>query len=637
MKLAYNNILDFLHQKPSINDISEKLFQLGHENEIIDGFIDIDITPNRGDCLSAQGIARDLGVFFNFKNDLKLYENSIEELKIDFVNKSPNDCPFISLLNIEIEKNDVVSYKPYLDSYFNELDIKKNNLFTDVSNYINYEIGQPSHCYDKTKLGSSFEFNNIKLQEKFQTVIGKDIEITGKNCVFIKDGKVINLAGVMGGMTTSCNKRTTNVIIEFACFKSESIIGKAVKYDLHSDASYKFERGVDPYLQDLAVRRFIKIISDHADIKEVKLYKYKSEPIHYKKINFDVSKINSILGTNITKSKCIDYLHKLGFMLENEMIKVPSHRYDIEHQNDLAEEIARVIGYNNIGVNQFNAIANTINKNNKEKIVKDFLIDNGFNEVINTPFCDEINSNYNFKIDNPLDSSKRFMRSELKSSLLTNLLSNESRQNDSIKLFEIADIYTKSDVVNSLKVLGIIISGRVGENYIDFSKKLDIPYLKNLFKKIDIELDEKKIKLISRDSIKTKLRTKIFYLEMPIKDIPVSIMDYVKIKKENLVPFKKYKPVSEYPSSTRDISFLLSDELVINDLENKLLNFKSENLKKVFVFDFFKKNKNYIKIGFRFVFQSRFSTLKVEEIDNEMLKIIESSTNINGVEIPGIK
>ena len=150
MKVHYKDLLNFLSDTPSEDLISEKLFQLGHEHELNNGIFDIEITPNRGDCLSLLGLSRDLNIFFGNKNNLEIYDGPIDELNLDFRNKSKIDCPKISFLEIEIA-NKSKNYKPYLESYFTNLNQKKINFFTDISNYLSYEIGQPTHCYDRKR------------------------------------------------------------------------------------------------------------------------------------------------------------------------------------------------------------------------------------------------------------------------------------------------------------------------------------------------------------------------------------------------------------------------------------------------------------------------------------------------------
>ena len=147
MKFHYQHLLEKLKKTPSKNELSEILFQLGHENEIEGEIFDLELTPNRGDCLSLLGLARDLNFFFEFKNNLKIYDSQLEDFNFDFINHEPNACPEISFVYLEIE-NEVNSYKDYLKSYFEGLPNKRVNFFTDVSNYVSYELGQPTHCYD---------------------------------------------------------------------------------------------------------------------------------------------------------------------------------------------------------------------------------------------------------------------------------------------------------------------------------------------------------------------------------------------------------------------------------------------------------------------------------------------------------
>ena len=167
------------------------------------------------------------------------------------------------------------------------------------------------------------------------------------NCVFTLDGEIISLAGVMGGASTACSRETKKVLVECAYFNPESIIGKSIKYNLISDASHKFERGVDIALQEMVLRRFTKVVQDHAKLKSIRLKSFTAGLIKSTSIPIDVKKINNILGTSLEKDEYIRCLKELGFDITDQ-IKIPTYRHDIVSNNDLAEEIARVIGYNNI-------------------------------------------------------------------------------------------------------------------------------------------------------------------------------------------------------------------------------------------------------------------------------------------------
>ena len=439
MKFHYQHLLEILKKSPTKNELSQVLFQLGHENEIEGEIFDLDLTPNRGDCLSLLGLAKDLNFFFGFKNNLNIYEGQLKVFNFDFINHEPNACPEINFLYLEIE-NEVNSYKDYLESYFLDLPNKKVNFFTDISNYVSYELGQPTHCYDFSSIQGTLELKKIDKKMDFITLQDEKITIDEDDLVFSINDEIVNLAGIMGGKSTRCNDKTTKILLECAHFRPYEILGKSTKYGLNSDASHKFERFVDPAIQELAIKRFIKIVEEHADIKEIKLYKNSNTKHSERIIEFNPSKINSILGTRLDNKKIIKILNNLFFETIENKVRVPSFRNDILNENDIAEEIARVIGYNNIPSQKIN-----LPKVEKDfsllNFLRKFLIKNGFTEVINFQFSNK-DENKSISIDNPLDKNKNRIRTSLKDSLLENLLFNERRQKSSIKLFEISDIYT---------------------------------------------------------------------------------------------------------------------------------------------------------------------------------------------------
>ena len=631
MKFVYQDLLNFLAEKPYKELLSEKLFQLGHEHEIDGDIFDMELTPNRGDCLSLNGLARDLNIFFGKAEPFKTFEGDIEPLNLNFKNLSPEACPKISFLEIEIEGN-TKKYKPYLKNYFSLLGNNETNFFTDISNYISYELGQPTHCFDATTINHELIFENRNCDQSFKTLMGSKIELKGQNCIFSTNNEVISLAGVMGGMSTSCSKNTKKALVECAFFKPEVIIGKSVKYNLTSDAAHKYERGVDIEAQEKTIRRFIEIVSDHAVIKNIKIQSFEDTQFHRHNIPISVEKINRILGINIKEKEYLKYLRKLEFGIEKEII-VPSHRHDISSQNDLAEEIARIIGYNNIQSKPI-VINRKVDKDfaNVNK-VKNFLIKNGFSEVINFPFTKN-KIGKSISIDNPLDSNRNYLRTTLKDSLLENLLYNERRQKDSIKFFEISDLYEKGNKINQEIKLGIIISGRRGHNYLNFSKKLDYAYISNLLNTNENSVFT--IEEIPRAGLKTKKKEGIFYTEISINKIPESLLKDTDSRIDP-VNFIKYQSVSEYPSSTRDFSFSIKDFTKYDEVIDHLLNLKDENLKDSFIFDIYENKKlNEIKVGIRFIFQSNRDTLSDDEIQNSVNRLLSPIIHLKGISIPGL-
>ena len=639
MKVAYKHLVKFIPSKPNIDDISNKLFQLGHEHEIYKDVFDMELTPNRGDCLSINGLLRDLAFFFDTAPVQEIYDEDINPFKLDFINKAPKECPHISFLKIDIE-GEIKPYTGLLQNYFDDLNINKNNFFTDISNYISYETGQPTHCYDADKISDEISLEIIKGEYEFETLDHKRIKLTDKNLVFLQgNNKVINLAGIMGGIDTACSSSTKSVIVECAYFDPEIIIGKSVNYNINSDAAHKFERRVDPLCHEKVLRRFIKIVENHANIKNIEIFKKDYVEHNPTKITFNEKQLNKILGTSINKKEFEEYLLKLGFNVFDNLIIPPSFRGDIKTANDIAEEIARVIGYNNI--QPVPCKIDTVPDNEErynflEQNIKNHLIEHGFFEVINNPF-EKNESKYSIKVDNPLDSNRKYLRTSLQNSLINNLLYNERRQQDSVKLFEISDIYYLSEGIKNKKILGIICSGRVGRNYLDFSQKIDKNYLINILKNLSNNIQINPV-LISREDLDSKLKNKIIYLEIALDDIKDDELErnFIISKKSNK-NFIKYKPISNFPSSLRDLSFSIKNINSYYELQEYILNYQHELVKEIFVFDFFihKKN-NEIKLGIRFVFQSKNSTITENEINNFMDEIIEHSLAIDSVSIPGL-
>ena len=636
MKIAYKHLIKGINSRPSIDDISDKLFQLGHEHEINEKIFHMEFTPNRGDCLSVNGLLRDLAVFYDINLYDKRYHEKIKDFNFDFTNNAPLDCPFISFLKIDLQNLEIETYKGELKNYFADLDIKKNNFFTDVSNYISYETGQPTHCYDASKIKGNIELKYINKDYSFETLIDKKINLTGKNLVFSCEGEIVNLAGVIGGKNTACSNETTSVIVECAYFKPEAIIGKSIKYDINSEAAHKFERNVDCECHELVLRRFLKVILDHSNVKNIELFSKSYSKFETRHIPLNTDLVNQIIGIKISEDEYIEYLSKLGFVLTDDGIKVPAHRNDVSTQNDLAEEIARVIGYDNISISEIKIpISKKESSFDLEYKVKRLLIDNGFNEVINNPFVKD-GSNEAIKIDNPLDSNKAYLRTDLKQSLVENLLFNERRQKDSIKLFELSDLYSSTKSLAKKRVLGIIVSGRVGKNYVDFSKKLDENYLLSMFSEF-ISKDKIIFNNIPRNSINSKLKTEVIYIEIELGDFNPEIQKYIEISSPTKT-FKKYLPISEFPSSSRDLSFSIEDHTQSKILESLILNYKNELLKDCFVFDYYKNEKTQvIKVGYRFIFQSHNKTITDKEVDDLISDIIVKCLDINSVTLPGYK
>ena len=264
------------------------------------------------------------------------------------------------------------------------------------------------------------------------------------------------------------------------------------------------------------------------------------------------------------------------------------------------------------------------------------MLDQGFYEVINSPFVKKSSDN-SIKIDNPLDSNKEHMRTNIIDSLLENLIFNERRQKDSIKLFEISDIYTiKENEIKKIRKLGIIASGRVGHNHEEFSKNINIKYLTDKFND-ELPNEDFNFKVLKRETLNTKIKNEIVISEVNIDSFSPEMLNYNHSSKPPK-NFNQYFPISDLPFSKRDLSFSIKDYSSCGVLKEYIMGLEDKLLKEVFIFDYFYNEKNAeIKIGFRFVFQSGDSTITETQVNNIIGVIIKHTEKIKGVTIPGLK
>jgi len=215
------------------------------------------------------------------------------------------------------------------------------------------------------------------------------------------------------------------------------------------------------------------------------------------------------------------------------------------------------------------------------------------------------------------------------------MLFNERRQKDCIKLFEISNLYYyEGSQVKEKRKLGLIASGRVGKNYKDFSKKIDEKYIKNIFQKIKI--DNVNLEILPRNIFNSKSQNKVIYCEFDLDDLISSSLENLNVSSPPK-KFIKYNKISEFPSSIRDLSFLVTNNDSLIKLQNIMLNYSNKMIKEIFIFDFYQNpESNELKIGFRLIFQSNYKTVKDEEVNNILNDIIKKSISISGIEIPGL-
>ena len=449
MKVSRNWISEFVNIRKNIN-LESELTQLGLEVDSIkksarDDIIDIEFTPNRGDCLSVMGTSRDLAAHKNKKILLpQASPYKVEKEKTCFNKISQDICPEYRLMeisNININKQTPRLIKDRL----NKSDISIVNPIVDISNYVMIEIGQPTHAFDKDKINGKLSIIRVKKKCTFTGVNNKKYNISIGTPVIIDDNNIIHaLPGVMGSKVSSVTKDTRNILFESAFFIPDTVRLLSREYRIQTDSSYRFERGVDFKLQEFALSRIHYILNTIIPLESCKLKKITHSHISTKQKSFkyDPNLYKRILGIELSQNKIKSIINSLGFSIKSNVVTVPSYRFDIFSNYDLVEEVSRMIGYNDIKETPLR-LTNIKNKKNNNYCSQ--LVTLGYKEVINFTFISQNYSNKNnhLALDNPISKDKSIMRDSLIPGLLKNINYNQNRQHKSIRLFETGKIYAK--------------------------------------------------------------------------------------------------------------------------------------------------------------------------------------------------
>ena len=449
MKFSKNWINDYvsIHKKENIENL---LTQLGLEVDDVkkvgkDYIIDIEFTPNRGDCLSIYGTSRDIAAFKNKK--VNLPSRSKHTFKQDniYLNKVSSDIcleyRYMLLDNLSAQ----TKTPKFIKDRLIKCDISPINLIVDISNYVMIELGQPTHAFDLDKINGKLNIVVSKKIYKFIGINNKEYEIKKGTPVIIDEKDIVHaLPGVIGSKLSSVNKDTKNILFESAFFIPDVVRSLSRTYRIQTDSSYRFERGVDYNLPEIALSRIHFLLSkelstDHCKINKIS---HKSSLTKSKSFKCDYSLFNRILGIELKKTKIKSILNNLGFIFKSDMVYVPSYRFDVSSNYDLVEEVCRLIGYDNIPELPIEA---TPSSNVEQKNYNDILVILGYKEVINYSFVpksytDEKN---NMILRNPISSDKSVMRDSLLPGLLKNISYNYNRKHKSMRFFESGKIYIK--------------------------------------------------------------------------------------------------------------------------------------------------------------------------------------------------
>ena len=459
---------------------------------------EVGVTPNRGDCMSYLGIARELSGYFN-----KKLKNKKSNLKPTIANILNADSGKIKECNsygsVEIENFNVTNSSFEMRYRLTQVGTRIINNVVDITNYILYDIGQPLHAFDRDKLFGTISVRKAKNNEKITTLDSQVRKLDSNDLVITDNDKPIALAGVMGGLETEVSETTTNLLIESAYFDKVSIMKTSRKLNLISDASIRFERGIDYKIQRYGLERFLMELKDNQAINYSEINVDDKGNLKNKKVILKYSEIKKLLGIDLKESFIKKVLKFL--MIDSEVNKEsvqftpPSWRYDLDRPVDLIEEFAKHYGFNNFE----STLPQGVHKNNKgsywdlKSYLSSVLTSNNFQEVQTLSF---VNNDKNFlfnpekkyvQVFNAIDQSSRFMRSNLMSSLIDVYKLNYEQNNLSNSYFEINTVFDTSknkiyeDVPNQNIVLGFLTSSTLSNTDTRLKdQELDLYYVKNI-------------------------------------------------------------------------------------------------------------------------------------------------------------
>jgi len=625
-----------------------------------DSIFDFDITPNRGDCFSHLGIARELGVIE--KKSIKIVDTKLELNNFKTSNlvkvkiKDKNICRRYSC---QIIKNINVKNSPqWLKNKLNLIAQKSINNIIDLSNYIMFDTGQPLHVFDYDKIEGNINVRLAKKGEELLTLDNINIKLSVDDIVIADDKKPIAIAGVIGGLNSSVDLSTKNILIESAVFDELKIRKTSKKYNYSKEASKRFERGIDSQNTIYSMNKFSTLLldlsygeigSDNIDIDNT----YEN-----KLINFDIKKCNKFLGTDISEENFKEIFRNLNLKINNNSkYIIPSYRNDLNFEVDLYEEVARVYGYDNIpSSTNFSVPSKSFIEDSEilDSKIRVFLSSNGFNEHYSNSLYSkndcELNINYKaVKLINPLSNEMEYIRNSLLPGLLRAVSFNERRGKKFIKLFEIGNIsyvdnksYSKTSQIKKLMLIWRGDKINHWKNPIKqdlFSIKGEVKLMLKMlnisnihFKSreniLDIVVKEKAIgyiKLIDKSNISNYDLSSIVYICSINLD---SLNDnYI----NNNIAFNK---IHSYPSIERDISILINKKYTNQEIQNIIIKNGGKYLKDINLFDLYEGDgvdDDSRSLAYSLKFNSNSKTLTDKEVDISVSKILKNLKSIYNI------
>lgn len=658
-------ILDKSLEKDLGKDIVEVL-------NLKEDIIDFEITPNRPDCLSIEGLGRETAVSLGkeFKNPRK----DIDELKVE-------DKKEIEGLRVDIEapdlcyryiarvvKNVKIGPSPeWMVRRLKACGVRSINNIVDITNYVMLEMGQPMHAFDINSIeGKHITVRRAKKGEKITTLDEQERNLDENDLVISDEKKAVAIAGVMGGLNSEIEKDTETVVFESAVFNGGNIRKTAKKVGLRTESSSRFEKGLSAENALRAVNRAVQLVEiiGAGEVVDGKIDVYPTKQ-KMNEIKLDVDRINHLLGTNITKQEMIDILEKLEIHVKDDVATSPYFRMDLEFVADLAEEIVRIYGYDKLETTLIQADT-TLGIRNKEqnieKKIKEVLVNSGLSEIYTYGFVsdkdlEKSNISEELKEDaiivqNPLSDEYRLMRPTTIPSMMQILAINANKKNQEAKLFDISRNYknNQNQVENGEVPLqeNILTIGMYGKD-VDFYTLKGI--LENILEAIgvsryDVEKETKNesyhpgrcanIK-VGIDTIATlgEVHPEVldnYGIEKRAYLLEANITKLVKYARNS----KKYVEVPKFPAVERDIAMIVDEDIQVAQIEKIITKKGKKLLESLQLFDIYRNEKigeNKKSVAYSLIFRDKNKTLSDEEINKTMESIIVELEKVVGAEL----
>lgn len=627
--------------------------------QIDEDVVEFEITSNRPDCFSIVGLAREAAATFRKPFNMPKIEIVEEE-------KSMNN-----MINIEIKNYDIcprytcriiedVKIEPspqWLRHRLTSAGIRPINNIVDITNYVMLELGQPMHAYNYDKIeGKKLIVRSANKGEKLTTLDGIEREFDETVLIIQDENKVIDLAGIMGGENSMVTDDTKTILLESANFNGTHIRLTSKKLGLRTDASSKYEKGLDPNLSVLALDRACQLINMLKCGKVLKghldFYPQKRESWT---VSYDSNRVNKLLGTSLSEKEIINILALVEVEADGKVAKIPTFRPDLETEADIAEEVARFYGYNNIEATLSTGTP-TVGKKTYKQIIIDkitnTMISCGLSQALTYSFespkvFDKLNIEKDsilrntVNISNPLGEDFSIMRTSTLNGMLTSISTNYNRRNKEVHLFEIGKVYlpkelTLKELPVEREVLTIAMYGNVDFydakgafedifNGLGMINKVEYSPLETLSYmhpgRTAIITDEKNCEIgyvgeihpqiSSNYEIETKVYFGVLYID---KLVELANFDI------------SYKSLPKFPTMQRDIAMLVKDEINVKEIEKIIKAKGGKLLESVKLFDVYKGEqieKGYKSVAYSILFRSNEKTLTDEEVNSPMKKILK--------------